>query len=184
MKRDIEYWGTGFSVRLIGFPVYEDDGWYGPDVPMTKLEFLIARKIIERPNLLAGDELAFLRALADLTRSEAARKLGVTRRTLINWEERGKKPIGAPPLVHLALRVRFFEWLFPGRDLPVGALGLTGVKAKEPIMIRFREGDLRWEDAGEAVEVGKIIPLLAPQHDRKGAPAPIPVAHPKQPKVA
>jgi DNA-binding XRE family transcriptional regulator len=148
MKKDIEYTGTGFSVRLVGFPVYEDDAWYGPDVPMYKLYRVIAARLIERPNLLTGAELAFLRALADLTRSEAARKLGVTRRTLINWEDRGKKPIGAPPLVHLALRARFFEWLFPGQDLPARALGLVAQKAKEPIAIRFTEENLRWESPG------------------------------------
>ena len=122
MRKDIEYWGPGFPVKLLGFPAYKDEGWYGPDVPLNKLEFLIARKVIERPRLLTGDELAFLRALADLTRSEAARKLGVTRRTLINWEDRGKRRIGAQPLVHLGLRAAFYRWLFP--DLAIATSSL------------------------------------------------------------
>jgi transcriptional regulator with XRE-family HTH domain len=183
IPKKIEYWAEGFPVILIDFPAYEDEGEFFPDVPLTSLGRAIASKVIAKPNLLTGDELAFLRAIAHLTRSEAARKLGVTRRTLINWEDRGKRPIGAPLLVHLALRVRFFGWLFPGQDLPAGALGLEAQKAKEPITIRFREEDLRWEDAGEAVEVGKIISLPALQHDRKGTAEPIPVAR-EQPKVA
>ena len=150
IRKKIEYWAEGFPVILIDFPAYEDEGEFFPDVPLTSLARAIARRVIERPNLLTGDELAFLRALAGFTRSEAARKLGVTRQTLINWEDRGKKPIGAPPLVHLALRVRFFEWLFPGQDLPADSLGLAAERAKHPIVVRFGEQNLRWSRGGGA----------------------------------
>jgi transcriptional regulator with XRE-family HTH domain len=146
MKKDIDYWGCGFPVRLLGFPVYEDEGWYGPDVPLGTLERLVARRVITKAQLLTGGELYHLRALADLSRSEAARKLGVTRRTLINWEERQDDPIGAPPLVHLGLRARFFGWLFPGEALPADALELVTELAPEPISIRYADvaAYLKW----------------------------------------
>jgi transcriptional regulator with XRE-family HTH domain len=146
MKRDIEYWGAGFLVQLLDFPVYEDEGWYGPDVPLNRLHLIISRRIIAKPHLLTGAELAELRGMADLTRSEAARKLGVTRRTLINWEERQDDPIGAPPLVHLGLRARFFGWLFPGEAQPAEALKLVPEPEAEPIAIRYADvaAQLEW----------------------------------------
>jgi transcriptional regulator with XRE-family HTH domain len=141
MKKSIDYWGTGFRVRLIEFPVYEDEGWFGPDVPLNPLHEVIARKLLARQRLLTGDELAFLRALADLTRSEAARRLGVTRRTLINWEDRNELPIGAQPLVHLGLRAAFFGWLFPDHPVRTSAMHLATDYTKEPLVVTYAEMD-------------------------------------------
>ena len=112
-RKEIEYWGTGFRVVLLNFPYYEDEGTYLPDVPFRSLHKFIAYKIIEKPILLTGSELLFLRATAELNRSEAARKLGITRRTLINWEEQENRLIKAAGVAQLGIKMLFFTWIFP-----------------------------------------------------------------------
>ena len=112
-RKEIDYWGTGFRVTLLNFPCYEDEGAYLPDVPFRSLHKFIAYKIIENQTLLTGSELLFLRATAELNRSEAARKLGITRRTLINWEEQEDQLIKAASVAQLGIRMLFFTWIFP-----------------------------------------------------------------------
>lgn len=117
-RKKIEYWAEGFLVNLVDFPVYEDEGAYFPDVPLTTLGRAIGYAVLTRPTLLRGRDVRFLRTLADLSRSQTARELGVTRRTLINWEDSGNGTIGAFPLMHLALRCFFFRRIFADRSVP------------------------------------------------------------------
>ena len=137
--RDIDYWGTGFKVRLLNVPCYKDEGEFFPDIPLIDLQYLVARKVILNQYLITGNEVSLLRAVADLTRSEAARKLGKTRRTLINWEEQGDKPISADPLIHLSLRLLFYSWIFPGAALPKQILHLNRTDVKSPINLDFSD---------------------------------------------
>jgi len=140
MKRParLEYSGTGFKVILAGFPVYEDDGEVFPNVGPIALHRVIARALLSRPGLLTGADLSFLRAHADLTRSECARRLKITRRTLIPWEDSGKKRIAAPPLKHVSLKVFFAKQLFPQWTLPEAATRLPSSVSREPIFLEFR----------------------------------------------
>jgi DNA-binding XRE family transcriptional regulator len=144
MRKNMEYWGNGFLVRLINFPVYEDQGWFGPDVQMNHLEKIIALRVIEKPFLLTGNELSFLRALADLSRSEAARLLGITRRTLINWEEEGDLPIRARPIMHLGLRAYFYGRIFKDAAMPAEATHLEVKLAEGPIELSFGEVEAKF----------------------------------------
>ncbi len=112
--KKIDYWGTGFKVVLLNFPCYENEGAYLPDVPLRALHKFVAYKVIDKPTLLTGNEFSFLRASVELNRSEAARKLGITRRTLINWEEQEDRFIKAPGIAQLGIRLLFFRWIFPG----------------------------------------------------------------------
>ena len=112
-KKAIDYLGTGFLVKLLGFPTYVDDGEYMPDAPLGRLHKAIAYEIIKNPHLLTGNELAFLRAQASLSRSEMARRMGVTRRTLINWEETLDDPIKASLIAQLGIRCVCAVWIFP-----------------------------------------------------------------------
>ena len=114
IRAEVEYWGAGFLVNLLKFPCYEEDGVYIPAVPFGFLHKAIALEVLKKPHLLTGNEIAFLRAQGGMTRSEAARKLGVTRRTLINWEEKNDRPIKATPLAHLGARCLFLAWVFAG----------------------------------------------------------------------
>ena len=144
MRKDINYWGSGFLVRLLDFPAYKDGRWYGPDVQMNRLHALIALKVIEKPFLLTGNELAFLRAVAELSRSEAARQLGVTRRTLINWEEEGDHGIKARPISHLGLRAFFHSQIFKGTEMPSQATRLELKSADGPIELSFGKIEARF----------------------------------------
>lgn len=116
IRKEIAYWGTGFKLILLNFPYYEDEGAYLPDVPFRSLHKFIAHKIIEKPTLLTGCEFSFLRANAELNRSEAARKLGITRRTLINWEEQEDTFIKAAGIAQLGIKLLFYRWIFPGNN--------------------------------------------------------------------
>ena len=111
-KKEIEYWGTGFKVKLSNFPSYQDDGHHLPDVPLGLLHKLIALKTILKPHLLSGYEMVFLRSLSDMSRSKTAREFGITRRTLINWEENGDQSPKTLPIIHLAIRLMFYSWIF------------------------------------------------------------------------
>jgi DNA-binding XRE family transcriptional regulator len=139
MRKDIDYWGSGFLVRLMDFPAYKDGRWYGPDVQMNRLHALIALKVIEKPFLLSGNELAYLRGVAELSRSEAARQLGVTRRTLINWEEEGDRPIKARPIMHLGLRTFFFAKIFKESAMPSEAMRSVAKLADQPVELTYKD---------------------------------------------
>lgn len=135
-RNEIKYIGTGFPVLLLNFPAYEDEGRCLPDVPLGRLHRAIAYCVITRQTFISGAELSFLRSQADLNRSEAARRLGITRRTLINWEERGDQQIKAPPISHPGIRLFFFSRIFPdgsikAADMPAGLLN----PAEPPIIM-------------------------------------------------
>lgn len=137
---EIEYWGAGFPVRLVDFPAYKEDGVFVPDVAYGRLHRVIALHVVEKPQLLIGAEVGFLRGLAELNRSEAARRLGITRRTLINWEEAGQKPIRAPSISHLGIRAFFAASIFPSGVLDVSRLGgLEHSMSNEPFALTFSD---------------------------------------------
>lgn len=119
-RKEIEYWGTGFYVKLLNFPAYEDEGSFLPDVSLGLLHKFIGMQVILKPYLLTGSELSFLRSLADLSRSEAARKIGITRRGLINWEEMRDEPFKSQPIAHLGIRVFFSPWISPNSETITG----------------------------------------------------------------
>lgn len=119
-RKEIDYWGTGFCVKLLNFPVYEDEGSFLPDVSLGMLHKFIGMQVISKPYLLTGNEFSFLRSLADLSRSEAARKIGITRRALINWEEMRDEPFKTRAIAHLGIRVFFSPWVSPNSEAITG----------------------------------------------------------------
>ncbi|MCZ6552221.1 MAG: hypothetical protein O7A67_00335 [SAR324 cluster bacterium] len=139
-RKELIYHGAGFPVRLVNFPCYEDEDGYAPEYPLMRLQTVIAYHVIQKPNLLTGNEFAFLRAVADLSRSETARRLGKARRTVINWEEKGDSAIGADPLVHLVLRQFFYAWIFPGQDtIPDRLFSIVAGVSQELVSIDYRD---------------------------------------------
>ena len=136
--KQLVYSGTGFKVILLNFPVYQDDGEWLPDVGPMELHRVIARELLARPSLLTGNELSFLRAHADLTRSECARQLGVTRRTLITWENARDKGIAARPPQHVGLKAYFAKVILPRWMLPEAAAKPPKAHVKLPLRIDFR----------------------------------------------
>jgi DNA-binding transcriptional regulator YiaG len=132
----IEYKGTGFAVRLVGFPAYEDDGARLPDVGPQGLHRVIALELLSREGLLAGRELRFLRAHLDLSRSECARRLHITRRTLITWEEMGAKPLPTAALNHVSVKLILARLLAPELRLPDASL-VSSRHVRKPLEIEF-----------------------------------------------
>ena len=138
-RNEMDYWGTGFLVKLRNFPCYEDEGGYAPDFPLLTLQKIIAYHVLRKSFLLTGNELAFLRATADLNRSESAKKLGITRRTLINWEEQLDEPIRAASLAQLSIKLFYLTWIFPGEKTIESELIQINTKENDgPIAIDYR----------------------------------------------
>jgi DNA-binding XRE family transcriptional regulator len=138
MQKQIAYTGTGFEVILENFPTYEDDGEVLPDVGPSRLHRVIAYELLSRSVFLTGSDVAFLRAHADLTRSECARRMDITRRTLITWENARKRKIPAKPLRHVWLKAFFAQLLFPNWRLPQAALQPPTAMSKQRLLIDFQ----------------------------------------------
>lgn len=163
-RKEIDYWGAGFLVKLRNFPVYVDEGEHLPDVPLGRLHRAIAYEVIKKPHLLTGNELAFLRSQSDLTRSEMARRVGVTRRTLINWEETLDGPIKTPPIAQLGIRCVCASWIFPADNSFLKEIvDLTRSSAPSFISLSYSkilaEDETRnLRDAVDSYRAGRIVP--------------------------
>jgi len=157
MIRDrIEYTGTGFPVVLLNFPAYQDGATHFPDVGPMGLHRIIATELLSREGFLSGRELRFLRAHLDLSRSECARKLGITRRTLITWEETGAKILPTAPLNHVSVKVILARLLAPELRLPDAALRAPVRQIRRPLQIqfdRFRNSLTVLGDIAQSVEL-------------------------------
>jgi DNA-binding XRE family transcriptional regulator len=146
--KDIRYWGAGFLVTLRHFPMRSDSRRV-PDVRFGKLHRLISWRVLTKPGRLTGSQLYFLRAHLDINRSVMARMLGITRRTLINWEDRDHSPITAPPLVELAIRQVFTSLLFPGEPLNSHELLTRKIKGR-PGRLLIDYSEYQWFGAEPA----------------------------------
>jgi DNA-binding XRE family transcriptional regulator len=124
-------------VVLSGFPAYEDEGEWFPDVGPRALHRIVACELLSRGGFLTGRDLVFLRTHAELSRSECARRLGVTRRTLITWEETAAKPLPTAALNHVSIKVILARLLAPEAKLPDAALRAPASLIRKPLEIPF-----------------------------------------------
>lgn len=81
------------TVKLLNIKIYECEcGAIMPEIPaMAALHRKIAFSLICKHSLLVGEEIRFLRKMADLTGVELARLLGTHKTTLSKWENDSRK---------------------------------------------------------------------------------------------
>jgi DNA-binding transcriptional regulator YiaG len=74
---------------------------------ITKLRNQLAAVILGSPERLPAKQLSFLRRYLDLTQQELAKKMGITRKTVSQWESKG----GISPQHDLILRLLVYTRL-------------------------------------------------------------------------
>ncbi|HYR67250.1 MAG TPA: helix-turn-helix domain-containing protein [Reyranella sp.] len=82
--------------------VWLANGWrvtktpYGPSFSIERLDGLheaLARFIVESPLPMRGQDARYLRVMLDLSQADMGKLLGVSRATVIRWENAAKAPL-------------------------------------------------------------------------------------------
>lgn len=122
LQKSHTYEGLGFPVVLEDVPVVHARGLSYPDVDFNKLQRDVFRSLAEKPGLLAGNELRFIRLYSETNASNFARRFGVTSTQLRRWESTGNEATGMSwsvekdlrlfILAHLGIRPKEFAELY------------------------------------------------------------------------
>lgn len=135
-------------VWLVGVTVYScpNCGIESADIPdMDGLHLLIAKDLIVRPIPMSGEELRFLRKEVRMTPTAFADRVGVSPKTVSNWE--GSERLSKQ--TDIALRFLLASELFHGEELEQ-VLSDLSANAK-----------YSWEvDAEQVTDAGEIPELL------------------------
>lgn len=118
------------NIWLLNGVTFEDDPDYGQLVSIQKLSGLhraIGLRIIEKPELMSGHELRFLRKQLGLTQAALAHKVQLCDQTIANYEK-GVTPITGP--ADALLRLTYVVSLVPD-DAKAGLVKSVMVPASD-----------------------------------------------------
>jgi DNA-binding XRE family transcriptional regulator len=104
--------GLGFPIKLVNVPMRKMAGEWVLDVDFDQLQLTVLCGLLEKPALLNGDELKFIRKYLDMSTTEFGKIFGVTHVAVVKWE----KGTRANPSTDVCIRLYVFDHLKKTQD--------------------------------------------------------------------
>jgi transcriptional regulator with XRE-family HTH domain len=87
------YEGLGFPVKLHNVVMVQDRDYVYPLISLNEITLKVAMQLIHRHEKLDGARLKFLRKFCQASLDDFAKRLGVSKTTILNWEKSSRNKI-------------------------------------------------------------------------------------------
>jgi len=111
-KETFIFRGLGFPIKLVNVPMRKMVGEWVLDVDFDQLQLTVLCGLLEKPALLNGDELKFIRKYLDMSTTEFGKIFGVSHVAVVKWE----KGTRANPSTDFCIRLYIFDHLKKTKD--------------------------------------------------------------------
>src|SRR5579872_6426567 len=110
IKRFI-YNGLGFPVVLVNVFLVKKRNIWTPAIDYNKLQKQVLLALTQKPIVLTGNEVHFIRTYFEMTLENFGKHFGVTHVAVLAWEKMGDKPAKINPTTDLCIRLFILEKL-------------------------------------------------------------------------